>query len=347
MDYQLTLSKETSSHLTWVDYIRFIGTFLVVLAHIDAWGSGSNWAQTIYYTISRNGVPIFFMMSGYLLLSKEEDLWIFFKKRATKIIIPFLVWSIIYDVFFSHSFGGVLSLEAVLKLFIRILRGPRAEHLWFFYALIGLYLFTPILRVFVVKAKESDILYYIGLWFITMPFLFVLEEFTPLRTGFELYYFTGYVGYFLLGIYLGRLQTTPRLLWVAGGLTALGTISTFAVFFFNLPPTDNELPFRSYMSLNIILMAVGLFILLKSVGERISPRLARFSAVVSQSSFGIYLLHSIVLVWMASGWEALGFQTSIGLSIVVIPLVALVAFLGSWGITFVIRKVPFLHTIVP
>jgi uncharacterized membrane protein len=50
---------------------------------------------------------------------------------------------------------------------------------------------------------------------------------------------------------------------------------------------------------------------------------------------------------MASGWEALGFQTSIGLSIVVIPLVALVAFLGSWGITFVIRKIPFLHTIVP
>jgi len=347
MDYQLTLSKEPSSHLTWVDFMRFISAFLVVLAHIDTWGNGSNWARNFYYTISRNGVPLFFMMSGYLLLSKEEDLWTFFRKRAAKIIIPFFVWSVVYDVFFSQSFGNVFTLEAVLKLFIRILRGPRATHLWFFYALIGLYLFTPILRVFTARAKNSDILYYIGLWFITTPILFILEEFTPLRNGFELYYFTGYVGYFLLGIYLGRLQTTPRLLWIALGLTALGSISTFVVFFFNLPPTNNELPFRSYPSLNIILMAVGVFILLKAAAKRISPGLAHFSAIVSQSSFGIYLIHSIILLWMISGWETLGFQTSMGPSIVVIPLVTLIAFLISWGITFVMRKIPLLRTVVP
>jgi len=347
MDYQLTLSKETTSHLTWVDFMRFVGTFLVVLAHIDVWGDGSNWARNIYYTISRNGVPIFFMMSGYLLLSKEENLWTFLKKRATKIIIPFFAWSIIYDIYFSNSFGDVFTFNAVLKMFIRILRGPRAGHLWFFYALIGLYLFTPILRLFMAKAKNSDILYYIGLWILTTPFLFILDEFTPLKNGFELNYFTGYVGYFLLGIYLGRMQTTPRLLQIALGLTILGAISTFAVFFLNLPPTDNKLPFRSYQSLNIILMAIGMFIIIKAMGEGIRPNLARFYASVSQSSFGIYLIHSIVLTWMAYGWEALNFQTSVGPSIIVIPFVALIAFVISWVITFIMLKIPLIRALVP
>jgi surface polysaccharide O-acyltransferase-like enzyme len=348
MDYQLTQNEETPTRFGWVDFMRFVGAFLIVLAHIDAWGGGPDWVDRFYYTISRNGVPLFFMMSGYLLLSKEDDLWTFFKKHAVKILIPFLIWSIVYDTYSTHLFAETgFTLDAMLKMFIRILRGPRAAHLWFFYSLIGLYFFTPILRLFVAKAKNSDILYYIALWFVIMPIMFILEEFTPLKSGFELYYAAGYVGYFLLGLYLGRLEITPRLLWAALALFVAGFAFTFAVFYLDLPPQNNELPFRSYPSLNIVLMAIGAFILLKAAGERISPRLARLSNWVSQSSFGIYLIHSILLGWMVAGWEALGFQTALGPSILVIPLVALVNFLLSWGITFVLRKIPILRAAVP
>ena len=350
MDYQLTKNEEKSAYriLPWVDFMRFIGAFLVVLAHIDVWGGGPVWANKLYYTLSRNGVPLFFLMSGFLLLSKEEDTWTFFKKRAARIVIPFLVWSIFYDVYQSHAFAETgVTLDAILKMFIRILRGPRAAHLWFFYSLIGLYFFTPILRLFVAKAKNSDILYYIALWFVIMPVMFILEEFTPLKNGFELYYAAGYVGYFLLGLYLGRLETTPRLLWIASALFAAGFAFTFAVFYLDLPPQNNEFPFRSYPSLNIILMAIGAFVLLKAAGERISPWLARLSSLVSPSSFGIYLVHSIILVWMAAGWESLGLQTAAGSSLLVIPLVAIIAFLISWGVTFVMRKIPILRTVVP
>ena len=350
MDYQLTKNEEKSAYriLPWVDFTRFVGAFLVVLAHIDVWGGGPDWVQKIYYTLSRNGVPLFFLMSGYLLLSKEEDTWTFFKKRAAKILIPFLVWSIFYDVYASHAFAETgVTLDAILKMFIRILRGPRAAHLWFFYSLIGLYFFTPILRLFVAKAKNSDILYYIALWFVIMPIMFILEEFTPLKNGFELYYAAGYVGYFLLGLYLGRLATTPRLLWVALGLFVAGFAFTFAVFYLDLPPQNNEFPFRSYPSLNIVLMAIGAFILLKAAGERNSPRLARFSSLVSPSSFGIYLVHSIILVGMAAAWESFGFETAAGPSLLVIPLVAVVAFLLSWGVTAIMRRIPVLRAVVP
>jgi surface polysaccharide O-acyltransferase-like enzyme len=350
MDYQLTQHEEKSiTHiLPWVDFLRFVGSFLVVLAHIDMWGAGPRWAQTLYYTLSRNGVPIFFLISGFLLLSKEEDLWTFFKKRAAKIVIPFFVWSIVYDAYADQGFANTgVTLEAVVKMFIRILRGPRAAHLWFFYALIGLYLFTPILRLFVAKARNSDLLYYIGLWFLITPITFVVEEFTPVRNGFELYYALGYVGYFLLGLYLGKMETTSRLLWMALCLFVAGALFTFAIFFFDLPPHNNELVFRSYLSLNIVLMAIAAFILLKTAGERMSQRLARFSNWVSQSSFGIYLIHPILLGWMALAWESLGFQTAVGSSVLVIPLVALIDFLLSWAVTYIMRKTPLVRTAVP
>lgn len=329
-----------------MDFVRFLGAFLVVLAHIENWGAGPAWAKSFYYTISRVGVPLFFLISGYLLLSKQEDLQTFFRKRASRILIPFLVWSIVYDVQNSDAFVSGVTLEAILKMFIRILRGPREGHLWFFYSLIGLYLLTPILRVFIAKARNSEILYYIALWFIAMPILFIVEAFTPLKNGFEIYYTGGYVGYFLLGYLLGGLETKPPLLWSALGLFIIGFIFTFAVFYLNLFPQENELVFRSYPSLNIILMSLGAFILVKTMGEKISPQLARLSSEAGRVSFGIYLIHPLVFMWMALGWNALGFQTDSGNSILVIPLAALVNFLLSWMIIFVISKIPFLRAAV-
>ncbi len=349
MDYPLTYREERLFHpIPWIDFMRFIATFLVVLAHVDVWGGGPLWAQKIYYTLSRNGVPLFFMMSGYLLLSKDEDLWTFFKKRGSKILIPFLVWSILYDLYNTQAFATTgLTLEAIFKMWVRILRGPRAAHLWFFYALIGLYLFTPILRLFVVRARNADILYYIVLWLFAMPGMFILEEFTSLRNGFELYFAMGYVGYFLLGYYLGHQTSSVRHLWIASGLFLSGFVFTFAVFYFDLPPQKNELPFRSYPSLNIVLMATGAFLLLKMMGEHLTPGLQRLSRLVSQSSFGVYLIHSILLSGMAIAWEMAGFQTATGHSLLVIPLVALINFLLSWGITAVMRRIPVLRAIVP
>ncbi len=350
MDYQLTKNEEKYLYpiLPWVDFMRFVGAVLVTLAHVDVWGGGPFWADRIFYTISRNGVPLFFMMSGFLLLSKEEDTITFFRKRAAKILVPFIVWSVIYDIYVSHPFVETgVTLEALLDMAVRILRGPRAAHLWFFYSLIGLYFFTPILRPFVANAKKSDIIYFIGLWIVIMPVMFILEEFTPIKNGFELYYAAGYIGYFLLGYYLGRLVTTPRLLWTAAALFAVGFVSTFAVFYFNLSPQDNELPFRSYPSLNIIVMAIGAFIFVKAAGERMRPHIAAISSLVSPSTFGIYLIHSFVLIGMAAAWESFGFETASGNSILVIPLVTIPAFLISWGVTALMRKVPVLRALVP
>lgn len=350
MDFQLLQDDrdEKPASLLWVDFLRVAASFVIVLAHVDAWGGGPLWVDNIFYSLSRNGVPLFFMLSGFLLLSKQEDTWTFTRKRAAKIVIPFLVWSIVYDVVWNQAFADTgFTLDAVLSLFIRILRGPRAAHLWFFYSLIGLYAFTPILRVFVANAKKSDLWYYIGLWVVCMPLLFIVLEFTPLESGFELQYFTGYVGYFLLGLILGRLELTPRLRGLAWGLFLAGLTFTFVVFHFDLPPENNELVFRSYPSLNILIMSVGVFLLMRSAGEKVDSRHASWIKVFSQASFGIYLIHSLLQVWFESLWRSWGYETAVGPSILVIPLMTIALYFASFIVTYLLRRIPILKYTVP
>jgi len=344
----LLMQPKDTTRLHWVDFLRVLATFLVVLAHVDLWGSPPRQAQLFYYVLSRVGVPFFFMISGYLLLGKQEGVGEFLKKRAWKILVPFLAWSVLYDVFWNQSFVSTgFTLEAVLKMFIRILRGPRAGHLWFFYPLIGLYLFTPILRLFVAKAKQSDLYYFIGLWSFAVPVLYILNEFTPLKVGFDLQFATGYVGYFLLGLVFGRLELTPRLLWSAICIFLTSFVFTYAVHYFNLPPQNNETVFRSYPSLNVVLMSVAAFLLVRVAGGRITSRFVPALTLFSQTSFGIYLVHLFVMNWAALGWKALGFSTEVGPSALVIPLVALAVFLISFLITYILRKIPLVCSIVP
>jgi surface polysaccharide O-acyltransferase-like enzyme len=41
-------------------------------------------------------VPLFVMISGYLLLPIKEAPEVFYKKRFTRLLFPFLIWSVMY-----------------------------------------------------------------------------------------------------------------------------------------------------------------------------------------------------------------------------------------------------------
>lgn len=330
----------------WIDFARFLAAFLVVLAHVCDWGHEPWFWGATYYTLSRIGVPFFFLTGGYLLLSKNEDLWAFFRKRATRIVVPFLVWSILYDIQNSRPFAEAgLTFDALAGMVVRILSIPREAHLWFFYSLIGLYLVTPMLRVFVSNAKESELRYFIALWFAVKPILLLVEGFTPIRIGFEVYYAAGYLGYFLLGYYLSRMEITARLLRLAFFVFVPSYLFTFAVFYFDLPPAHNESVLRDYPSLNIVLMSLGAFILVRYLADKVPASWIRLSSKASPVVFGIYLIHPMLLRWMALGMESVGYDPYSGYSLFMIPAIALIAFLIAWGIVFLSLKIPLVRRI--
>ena len=333
--------------IVWVDFARVLSAFLVVLAHVEGWGSSQHWARIGYYTVSRAGVPIFMLLSGFLLLSHhDEDMTTFFKKRAGKIVIPLFFWSFAYDIYLNHELAKTgLTLPAVWNLFLRVFKGPRFGHLWFFYVLVGLYFFTPILRLFVAKARRKDILFYIAIWFAMVPGLSILTSFTSFRFGFEFQFATGYIGYYLLGLLFGQMEITRgRVIWSLVVFIVF-SIFTFFIVYWDLWPKMQESTFRSYLSFNIIFMALPAFILMRAVGEKIKP--SRILTLVSQASFGIYLMHLLFFHWMGELWQRLGFDMQAGGQFWMIPIVTVVIFIISFGVTLVIRKIPILKTVAP
>lgn len=331
--------KSSSLTLRWVDLVRVIGAFLVVMAHVSYRGGGSSLISSYYFVLSRVAVPLFFMASGYLLLRKEEPYGDFFRKRALKVFVPFLVWSVIYLLWKGEGFNQPFSMKIVASYILKIVRGPRENHLWFFYALIGLYLFTPILRVFVARAALRDLYYFCGLWFLVVPVFSFLQEFTPIKIGFELYFIAGYSGYFMLGHLLGLFQYTRRQIYGLAFLFLIFSIGTTALDYL----VKSEY-YVSYLSMNIVFMTAFAFILLREV--QIGDTLNNFLVPLSRASFGIYLVHVIVLAEL----EKLPFISSwfsAGSSVYMIPLLGLLGFLISFVVVAIIQKIPVLRWIVP
>src|SRR5947209_7774316 len=97
------IAAQREMHLIYLDVLRAFAIVLVVLLHAahpvthDATvGSSRWWAANLYEGGGRCCVPLFIMISGALLLDpgKRENLSAFFRKRVTRVIIPFLAWSL-------------------------------------------------------------------------------------------------------------------------------------------------------------------------------------------------------------------------------------------------------------
>ena len=338
------MSQQPSTTFRWVDLIRVIGSFLVVMAHLHYTAAEGTYIYHFYYALSRIAVPLFFLVSGFLLLSKQEPIGDFFKKRAWKIFFPFIIWSLIY-----MALAGVFSesmpwLELLQRTVMSVIRSPRADHLWFLYALMGLYLATPVLRLFVANAKDSDLLYFIAVWIIAVPVTDFFADYTRLRVGIEWKMFTGYIGYFVLGYYLGRREYTRLQL----GLIAAACIFSLGFTWAGIHVAKHTDPyvdyFETYLSLNVIVMAATGFVLLSRVP--VSDAWQRFIAPQSRASFGIYLIHILVLgrMMVVSPFKEL-YQNAA--AIWVMPLLTLVAYAVSFALTFLLQKIPFVRSIVP
>src|SRR5437588_7364638 len=91
-----------ASHI-YVDYIRVIATLFVIYWHCVSdvyykFGPINEWlpANFAFGLGVRWTVPCFFMVSGALLLGKNEDILVFYKKRFLRLLLPLITWTIVY-----------------------------------------------------------------------------------------------------------------------------------------------------------------------------------------------------------------------------------------------------------
>lgn len=251
------------------------------------------WYANIVQSLFKWGVPLLIMQSGYLLLSKKnEGIGEFLQKRFSKIFLPFLVWNMVYALVVALDSG-----QSIPVVLIKSLTGSIFYHLWFIYILVGLYLVTPIVRVFVAHASKKLLLYFLLLWFfvsginpvINLLFGNDIELIIPLVSG--------YIGYFVLGYYLETYSLSKQntiLLYVAGIVGFFLSIISGYI----LPAANGQahLFFQEYVSISIIAFSAAVF-----VASKRFKLFSRFDTTfygklnIARICYGVYLSHALVL----------------------------------------------------
>lgn len=292
-----------------LDILKSIAVILVIVIHIVAgdlglYGKGismENWMiANVLDTVSRVCVPLFVMVSGYLLLRKDEPVGMFFKKRFIRIIPKFLIYSMIYYVFKVSFLGHPYPKnENFLKL---ILEGKIFYHLWYIYMILGIYLITPFLRRVIRDIDRNYIKYFIYIWLIFIIIIPLLEFIFKIK--FMIYSPLGqYVGYFLLGYFIGeRPLKIKKIFLFLGYLICLG-ISVWLTYFYTVKNSKFVDFFYNYHSLTVFLQAVLIYTMImsktykddKTTKLEITYAVRRFASTLSLITLDVYLIHPMII----------------------------------------------------
>mgnify|MGYP004446983615 FL=1 len=258
------------ARLDYLDTIRFVAMLMVAVCHAcDPFNAGATYGVGevdqdmflwggVWGSAVRACVPLFVMLTGALNLTSEMPLQAFWRKRITRVLWPFLIWAVVYNLF--PWFVGLAGLpeSTVHDFFVwasdtspdlgvcmaRVAEIPYrfdnlACHLWYIYMLVGLYLFTPILAAWVRTATRRQIEWVLLLW-VAATALPYMHEFVGTYLFGEcewnefglFHYFSGFAGYMLLGHYMVRYlpaRIVPSLLYAVPAF-AIGFVVTLAGF---------------------------------------------------------------------------------------------------------------------
>ena len=333
--------------IVYLDVLRCSAIFLVIVLHamnpilIDA----AYYAKPVWYLcmlqnpINRIGVPVFFMISGFLMLSnpKTENISEFYKRHIPRLLIPLISWNLIYWVWNAVFNGATLRIS---DFFAALINQGNSYHMWFVYTLIGIYLITPFLKKIVNACNDYQLLILIGI------VLFPTTIRPVLNTVFPLYIYLfpplmeGYLGFYLAGYLMPQ---KIRMAVYLGGMIGyavcvLGNLAASS-------PETVESPFNVGYGLNHYLCATAFIVFVRTLLEK--PKIDRLMKSIhierlSQFVFGIYWCHVIFLD--VSGRLLGNFGTITATQFLMIQIVLTV--LASLIFAFVIGKIPVLRKLL-
>lgn len=303
------------------DLIRCIAIIMIVFIHSMGTITGAvpaGWSPLrVEYASLKSlisaGVHLFLMLSGALLLGKSEPVRVFYRKRLRRILIPFLIWSLVVYILTCFKDGGFNWKSFLPDFGWKLLTNGIHGTYWFIYVILGLYLVTPLLRI-ICRTKTgctfllllTVVIYGVNLAFPSLP---------------QVPYISCLMDY-VAGLWFVRyLRRSTPVLVTAAVVLVLSLLGEF----FQRVLTDNNFPFEA-------LIAAGFFILV--VKSDFSPKLAPAFRILGDCSLGIYLSHCIFISAFTSVAQRLGLPTA------ACPFfVALTVLAAEWCLMNVLRKI--------
>lgn len=297
----------------YLDILRVIAMFAVIFNHSWGYFSCDNYelysGTLIYYidvllnTLTRIDVPIFLMVSGYLMLkSKKYSSIRECMKKWGGVLKLICIWIILYTIGHVFLLQDIDVITGIKSLIHGVAGGYYYyNHLWYLYVTICLYMLNPLLQIVIQNKKNLD--YILIIWVaysVIVPIVTHYVKVLELNTYCNMNFLGGYIGYYLLGYKLGTMNARKRK-W---GLLFVSTwILTSAVCILNMKYYNGDTVWQDFMSPGIIFMAIFMFIAVKQKNIKDDSYYSLIKAI-SGVSLGVYLVHYFVRDFlMAVYWQ--------------------------------------------
>ncbi len=357
-------TEGSSNRIAYFDHLRVLAIFLIMVLHAasllwyDTDIHSASWlTMNAYKTLTDHAVLLFVMISGALFLGRDIPVKKIFSKYVLRMAVAFVVWSIIYAVVSNYMFGIGSVIEVALA---------SHYHLWFIPMIAGLYICLPLLRLFV--RSEKTIRYFLLISFIiafAIPaVLNLLSDFGNVTiSGYlggktisdyagyiydrldesKICMVTGYAFYFIAGYYLNNFEFKKKARIILYCLAILNLAVTFG--FSVLDAYTKGWPSDTYhanFNVGVMLAAAAIFVFFKNVinGDSSLTRYGKIIRLLSDLSFGAYLIHAMVIEQLSIrlGLNALSFST-----VLAVPVIAVITFAVSFALSWILNKIPFIN----
>ena len=311
----------------------------------------------VYNSLSRFCIPLFLMLTGALFLSDKKEITIkgLFKDHIIRIVTAFFVWSIVYVLFYYWLYAPAGFSEFTVYGFIDgVLRGDPYKH-WFIFLSISLYFLIPILRA--IAKNLTVVKYFLVLWVIfslifpaieQIPLIFgnlptvaqeIINQIINASERIKPLMVLDYVGYFMLGYYIHAKSFSKKsgIRFLIYGLLAFVFTLGMTTYVTMRDGAQTEMFFNN-ISLNIALFAASVMVVAKVfLGNKwYKDRTYKSIKFFSDGAFGIFLTHDFIRVLL----EKVGFGTLTISPILSVPILAIIIFIISGLLVYIIRKIP-------
>ena len=342
----------TKDRVIYADILRIMACFAVIVLHVAAGNwyeisiNSSSWQiLNIYDSLVRWCVPVFIMLSGMFFLNPKKNIETskIYRKYIPRILLCLVAYSIFYYLFLAYIDNIIIDKVFIVDILRKILNGNVRYHLWFLYIIIGLYIVTPIMRVFIKGSTKRQIEYFLLIGFIfsiLMPTLIQFNPFNELLANFNKFqvnFMIGYGFYYVLGYYLNEYELSRKLRYFYYILGLVGAVSTICLtYVISIRRGEANALFYEYMTPNVMFMSISVFILFRYYFRNLKFKDYHVNIILNLSaiSFNIYLMHDAIMILI----NKMNLLNNLSF-IIMIPLKAFIIFIISAFIAFIMLKI--------
>lgn len=344
-----------------LDVLRIIAIFLVLFTHTNTKGyalftisrsSSFFWLYLFISIFVKMAVPLFFMISGALLLGKNEPIKTIIIHRFLKFGVTLLVFSLIMYMYFNNFNLSHIKLVDFIKL---TWSGKINVAYWYLYAYLAFILMLPFLRKLAQNMNNKEFKFLFSIYTL-IQFFKILQYIVSngqvkYNPNFSLFFETSNIFYPLLGYFLENrlnINNIKKSWLIEIGVFSFLSIAVSCIMTYyhcSLIGEWKESTSQMFFKTLTYIPATAMFLYIKLVFAKyhLKDSIKNLITVIGSTTFGIYLLDTIYR------------ETTINIYYIMLPYVhSLLAciiwllfacILGSL-ITYLLKKLPLLKKII-